>query len=363
MVWCLHSYGVTILIVMLLQWSKAMYNFSALGGASLPEGIMTSRNKNANSTDPGSEAARTVSVSVDLIHMPTIMDGESLDIFVKEITFFFYERFQLTIPIITICGDVTITDQVLHSSEYSSLYLVRVFIDVCGSPSVSNFDERVRNVINAQGSALVRSLRIAGDDYFHNLQSLEAVDADENDNMKEDGDKTEHQFDWIIVLCAVAASFAVIGIGVSVAGLLRRKRSYKRQIARQNEIKRERNLKQRRSRSLSPERHRRQRSSRKRSRSLDGNVRSNRRRSRSFETRRDKVSPKIGLTYIMSANGDGLEVQRFHQPPVRAERVPTKRQPTAGARSGGSIETVLVKNRGTQPCHKARPTHRNHFEV
>eukprot|EP00816_Leptocylindrus_hargravesii_P008140 CAMPEP_0196805284 /NCGR_PEP_ID=MMETSP1362-20130617/5060_1 /TAXON_ID=163516 /ORGANISM="Leptocylindrus danicus, Strain CCMP1856" /LENGTH=329 /DNA_ID=CAMNT_0042178129 /DNA_START=341 /DNA_END=1332 /DNA_ORIENTATION=+ len=223
---------------------KAMYNFSALGGASLPEGIMTSRNKNANSTDPGSEAARTVSVSVDLIHMPTIMDGESLDIFVKEITFFFYERFQLTIPIITICGDVTITDQVLHSSEYSSLYLVRVFIDVCGSPSVSNFDERVRNVINAQGSALVRSLRIAGDDYFHNLQSLEAVDADENDNMKEDGDKTEHQFDWIIVLCAVAASFAVIGIGVSVAGLLRRKRSYKRQIARQNEIKRERNLKQ-----------------------------------------------------------------------------------------------------------------------
>mmetsp|Transcript_24464 Transcript_24464/g.36642 ORF Transcript_24464/g.36642 Transcript_24464/m.36642 type:complete len:359 (-) Transcript_24464:807-1883(-) len=358
MVWCLHSYGVAILIVMLLQLSKAMYNFSTLGGTPLPEGIMTSRSENANSTDSGSEVALTVSVSVDLIHVPTVMDEESLDVFVKEITLFLYERFQLTIPMITVCGDVTITDQVLRSSEYSSLYLIRVSIDICGSPSLSNFDERVRNMINAQGSALVRSLRSAGDDYFHDLQSLEAVDADEIDTMKEDGDKTEHQFDWIIVLCAVGASFAVIGVGVSVAGLLRRKRNYMRQNARQNEIKRGRNLKQRKSRSLSPERHRRQRTSRKRSRSLDVKVRSNRRRSRSFEARRDKVSPKTGLTYIMSADGDGLEVQRFHQPPVRALRVPTRRQPTAGVRPGDGIETVLVKN-----SHKARPTHRNHFEV
>lgn len=228
MVWCWYRYGVVVLMIFLQLISMVMSSSVAVGAPSIshsnnvPKTIMTTRSEAANAIDPEREPM-TISVNIDLLHAPTIMNEETIIIFVRDMTSFLYERFQLTVPEITI-HNVTLMDQVLYTSEHSSLYLNRVLIDVLGSPYVSNFDVRVRNMISAQGSALVRELRNAGEEYFHNLNSLEAAGPEEEEMEGSDGDEDESQFDWIIFLCTVGGGFAVVGIGVSFAGLLQRKR-------------------------------------------------------------------------------------------------------------------------------------------
>ena len=181
--------------------------------SSLPSASPTAR--------PTQAIVNTAITECDVIYVSSIMDEDTVLLFVEKMKKFLYDRFLLTVPPMEITS-IEMMSQKLRSQDAESARarrelqssINRVAFNVSASqapPLNDDFDERVANIINAQGSFLVASLKNE-DEYFYAVNTVEALEPPKDEYIQQA--QSEPSGDNALTIVAVVGGvlcFIVVG--------------------------------------------------------------------------------------------------------------------------------------------------------
>uniref|UniRef100_A0A7S2K3Q9 Uncharacterized protein n=1 Tax=Leptocylindrus danicus TaxID=163516 RepID=A0A7S2K3Q9_9STRA len=211
---------------------------------------------------PTSAIVNTAIANCDILYVSSAMDEDAILLFIEKTMTFLYDRFLLTVPPMKIT-DVEFLSQELRLQDAklararreleSSINRVSFTVSAFQAPPLDDdFDERLANIINAQGSFLVASLKNE-DAYFYNVDSIQALDPPKDNDYIHQA-QSEPSGDSTLTIVAVVGGvlcFIVMGAIIVRSIKLNRDKKYRQRRQQEHQSREIHAINQQRTRKLS----------------------------------------------------------------------------------------------------------------